>query len=141
MTRRDHLKLVGIIHTAWNLLGILAAGGVLLFWLFIAGAAGGVVGHEHGRDQGAAAAATMGVLGLIVASVIAVPAIPGFVGGVALLKGWRWSRPLLIVVSAVQILTLIPVSVLLGGYSLWVLWPDETADALEKRDVAWLPAD
>ena len=38
-------------------------------------------------------------LGAIVALLIALPAVPGFVGGIALLKGWGWSRPLLIVVT------------------------------------------
>lgn len=141
MTRRDHLRLVGIIHVVWNLLGILGAGGLFLVWLLLAGAAGGVTAHEHGRDQAAAAAAFVAAFGAILALVVALPAVPGFVGGVALLKGWSWSRPLLIVVSAVQVLTLIPISVILGGYSLWALWPEEAADALAKRDVAWLPAD
>lgn len=141
MTRRDHLKLVGVIHTVWNLLGIVGAGVFFLFALLAAGAAGGIAAHEQGRDQAATAAAVVGSFGAFIAFLIALPAIPGFVGGLALLKGWSWARPLLIVVSAVQVLTLIPVSVLLGAYSLWALWPDEAVEALEKRDVAWLPAD
>jgi len=45
---------------------------------------------------------------------------PGFVGGMGLLRGWRWAR-ILVGALSIVLLLLIPVGTLLGGFGLWVL--------------------
>lgn len=132
MTTRDHLRLVGFLHLGLNLLGVFTAIAVLVFWLGVAGVAGAAAGGQHGAEHGAVAGGVVASLGGLFACGLLLPSLPGFVGGWALLRGCGWARPLLLVVSVVHVLTLVPFSVLIGGYSLWALWPDEAVATLER---------
>ena len=49
---------------------------------------------------------------------------PSFVGGLGLVRGQRWARGLIMVLSGI-LLFAFPIGTLLGGYGLWVLFTDD----------------
>ena len=68
----------------------------------------------------------LAAFGLLIGCASLVPALPGFLGGVGLLRHHSWARLVLIIVSAVHVLTFLPTGIIIGGYSLWVLLTPET---------------
>lgn len=137
MTKHDHIRLVGILHVAWNLLGVLTGIGVFMLWLGFAGVAGAAAGADQGAGTGAAAAGVIGTLGAFIGCGVLLPSLPGFLGGWKLLSKRPWARWVVVIASVIHILTLIPISVVLGVYSLWVLLDPETAAIIEGSD--WIP--
>ena len=72
--------------------------------------------------------------------------IPGLVGGLGLLRGKPWARPLLIVLSVLVVIAF-PIGTALGGFGLWVLLgkdsrpPDPPVpDATKPRSPWQLPS-
>ncbi len=138
MTKHDHIRLVGILHVAWNLLGVLTGLGFLGAWLVFTVLLGAAAGADQGARAGAAAAGILGTVGAVVIGCgVLLPTLPGFLGGWKLLQRRAWARWVVVVVSVVHILSLIPVSLALGIYSLWVLLDAETAAIIEGSD--WIP--
>jgi hypothetical protein len=71
------------------------------------------------------------LIGIVVASFLSVVAIPSILGGWGLIKYKGWSRILMIVVSALNLLH-IPIGTALGIYGLWVLTNDQSRQLLES---------
>jgi hypothetical protein len=138
---RNHIKLVGILHTVYNALTVLTGLGFIITWLLVsAGVSGGAAASGEVPAEGAAALmAFLSGLGIIAGCTILVPGLPGFLAGVACLRHRPWSRLVLIIVSALHIITLVPTSIALGVYSLWVLLHEDTKAIFEGYD--WIPKD
>ena len=109
-----HIKVVALGNILYSALGILSAIAVLFSGLF-----GGVFSGSLSSFVVA------GVTSTVVALVIAALSIFGLIAGFGLLAHKPWARIVLIVVSALRLLSF-PVGTLFGAYSLWVLLSSET---------------
>jgi hypothetical protein len=125
MSKHDHIRLVGILHVCWNLLGVLTGVGFFILWM----AGSGLIGAVAGADQGAEAGAVVGC-GLLL------PTLPGFLGGWKLMQKRPWARWVVVVVSVIHLFAF-PLGTALGVYSLWVLLDPETAAIIDGSD--WIP--
>lgn len=129
-TMRDHVRILGILHIVFGVLGLLIA--VILLGVFGAGAM--AIAMEGGSDA-AAAAPIMGGIGLVVCALVAVFSIPGIAAGFGLLKYRSWARILALVISALNILS-VPIGTALGIYGFWVLLQNET-EAMFRSPLAY----
>jgi hypothetical protein len=117
MDRR--IDLVGYLHIGYGALTLLIATIAL-----IAISAGGLLSGEAKIF-----AITSGVA-IVIFSILAVLALPSFIGGFGLLKRKPWSRILVIILSALHLLSF-PFGTLVGGYSLYILMQDNVREELE----------
>jgi hypothetical protein len=109
----SHIKVVGWIHIAFGAVGVLIGG--------LLGGFGMLAGIFSGDEGGLLAGGIMGFIGMFIAAL----AVPSLLGGWGLLTYRSWARILVIVLSILNILN-IPFGTLLGGYSLWVLFDQQT---------------
>lgn len=138
---RTHIQIVGIVHVVYNLLAVIAGVVFIAIWVMASGAigVGAASAGEVGSAGGVAIGGFLAAFGLLMGCVSLVPSLPGFLAGIACLKHRPWARIVLIVVSGLHIVTLVPTSVILGGYSLYVLLHPETRAIFGGYD--WLPQD
>lgn len=121
---KDHVRILAVLNIVMGCLSLLVGIGLLMFFGGLgvfASVAGG------GQDPDAwIALPVMGAIGGIVFVSLVVVATPQIVGGIGLLKEKPWARILMIVVSALSLLS-IPIGTAMGIYGLWVLLNEETA--------------
>ncbi|MBZ5727289.1 MAG: hypothetical protein LAP87_20110 [Acidobacteriia bacterium] len=123
-----HIKVVGILHVIFGAIGILVAVGFLLLF----GGIAGVVGLSADHPDAAVAVPIVGALGTILFLIIGVISLPGLIGGIGLLKLAPWSRVLMIVISALELVN-VPFGTALGIYGLWVLTRPESEAMFARR--------
>ncbi len=123
-----HVKVVGILHVIFGAIGILVAVGFLLLF----GGIAGVVGLSADHPDAALAVPIVGAVGGILFLIIGVISLPGLIGGIGLLKLAPWSRVLMIVVSALDLVN-VPFGTALGIYGLWALTRPETEAMFARR--------
>ncbi len=116
---QKHIQLLGIIYIAYHAIGLLSA---WLIWGVLSG-----IGFMSGDPQ---AAGILTLIGTVVAGLLLVLSIPGVVGGVGILKGWWWSRYLVLVLGLFNLVH-VPLGTILGVYTFWVLMQDETVAFFE----------
>jgi hypothetical protein len=104
-----HITVVGVLHIAYNVVGILI--GLTLF-TFLTG-----IGIFTGDDV---ALTVLTLVATFLAGLFLIGSIPGVIGGIFLLQRKEWARILVIIVSFFDLLH-VPLGTLLGAYSLWVL--------------------
>ena len=104
-----HITVVGVLHIAYNVVGILI--GLALF-TFLTG-----IGIFTGDDV---ALTVLTLVATFLAGLFLIGSIPGVIGGIFLLQRREWARILVIIVSFFDLLH-VPLGTLLGAYSLWVL--------------------
>jgi hypothetical protein len=131
----QHVKIVAILNIVLGGLGLLLALFVLLFF----GGLAGVAGSDSSPDAGVGAA-VLGLTGVVAFGFIAVFSVPGVIGGIGLLKFREWSRILVIVLSALNLIS-IPFGTALGIYGLWVLTKDETRALFKGKEGIWSPGE
>jgi hypothetical protein len=119
-TMSDHVRILGILHIVFGVLGLLIA--IILFGVFGVGA---MAIAMDGDPEAAVAAPIMGGIGLVVCGLVAVFSIPGVAAGLGLLKYKPWARILALVISALNILS-VPIGTALGIYGFWVLLQNDT---------------
>ena len=120
---RDHVRILGIIHIVFGLIGICAA--FLILVIFGVGTLG-IAGAAAQEDPEALVA--IPILGAILSFIvffIAVLSLPGILAGWGLLNYKPWARILAIVLSALNLLS-VPIGTAIGVYGLWVLLNTET---------------
>jgi len=115
-----HVTLVAVLHIGFSILGLLL--GIALYFLLVGI---GVMQDDHD------AAAVLYIVGTSLGIFFVVLSIPGFIGGIGLLSYRPWSRLLIMIVSAIDLIN-VPFGTIIGGYSLWVLVQDETQKLFEE---------
>ena len=124
----SHVKVLGILHVALSSLGVLAA----VIVLFVFGGLAGIVGMSDRTADAAAAVPILSGIGGILFVVILAFSLPGLIGGIGLLRLAPWSRLLMIVISALDLIN-VPVGTAIGIYGLWVLTKPETEALMARR--------
>lgn len=114
-----HITLAGALNLAIGILGILVviAGSVML----------GMIGYYITDPHAARIAMFAGSVGLTFLAIVAMAQI---VGAAGLLKRRSWSRVMMMVVSAFNLIRF-PLGTALGIYTIWVLIQDETKSILD----------
>ena|ERR1700736_6347945 len=119
----NHVKVLGILHIVFGALGIMVALGLLLFFGGLAGVIG--VAGDTARENRAAAAGVLSIIGAVIFFVVLLLSLPGLIAGIGLLQFRPWGRILGIVISALDLIH-VPFGTALGVYGLWVLLSNET---------------
>lgn len=125
-----HIKVIGILHVVLGGMGVLAAAGLLLLF----GGLAGMLGFSSHVPEAALAVPVLGAIGIVVFVVMILLWLPGVIGGIGLLRLAPWSRVFMIVISALDLLS-IPFGTALGIYGLWALTQPETQDLFARRSV------
>jgi len=124
---QQHVKILGWLHIAFGILGILA--GIIGVGIF--GGIAGLIAATDNSSDAATGMAIMGVIGVVVLILALVLSIPGLIAGIGLLNWRPWARVLAIIISAFDLLH-VPFGTALGIYGLWVLLSPE-GEALFRR--------
>ncbi|MEQ1693178.1 MAG: hypothetical protein ABMA00_17945 [Gemmatimonas sp.] len=120
---RTHIKIVAIVNLLFSAVGCLAAASVLFSGVFGSIFSGSLVGAVVGSVASVVMAIILGALSLF-----------GLLAGFGLLNHQPWARNVIIVVSAFRLFRW-PMGTLFGGYSLWVLFHDETRSIFNSQSV------
>jgi hypothetical protein len=126
---RDHVRILAILNIVMGSIGLLIGIGFLFFFGGL-----GIVASVAGADDPDAflAIPMMSAIGALIFVALLLCSAPQIIGGVGLLKMQPWARILVIVVSALGLLS-IPVGTAMGIYGLWVLLNEETARIFTAR--------
>jgi len=116
---QKHIQLLGVIYIVFHAIGLLFA---WLAWGVISG-----IGMMSGDPQ---AAGILTLIGTVAGVLLFTLSAPGVIGGVGLLKGWWWSRWLVLVLGFLNLIH-IPLGTILGIYTFWVLMQDEAVAYFE----------
>jgi hypothetical protein len=122
-----HLKIIAVLHIVLGAMGIFAAVAVLL----LAGGIAGIVGADRDPDA-AFVIPIIGGIGAIIVLVLILLWLPGLIGGIGLLRLAPWSRVYMIVISALDLIS-IPFGTALGIYGIWALTRPESEALLTRR--------
>ena len=122
--------------------GLTALVGVLVLLIF-GGAAGFIAASIHDAtgvdpEHGAFAAPIAMLIGLCIAGFLLILSAPALIGGWGLIKGKSWSRVLMIVISALHLLSF-PFGTALGIYGLWVLLNEQSRQLLDGGGPGYTP--
>jgi hypothetical protein len=116
-----HVRVVGILHIVFGVLGLLVGlAGLLLF-----GGIAGLAALGEGDPDAIAAVPIFGAAGTLIFVIALVLSLPGIIAGAALLKYRPWARIIVIILSAIQLINF-PFGTALGVYALWVLLSPQT---------------
>lgn len=116
-----HVRVLGVIHIALGVLGLIVAA-LMLIGL---GGAAGIISASADPDDAAIAIPILSVAGTALVVVLFAFALPSVITGIGLLYFKSWARILGIVLSAIALLGF-PWITLLGVYGLWVLFSRDT---------------
>ncbi|MFH0841775.1 MAG: hypothetical protein V1903_04050 [Bacteroidota bacterium] len=119
---KKHITIVGVIHIAFGVLGLIGA----LAAFFVFNFARGFVSNEEIPTM------VLSVLGISIPLLIGFMSTLGLVGGIGLMAYKNWARYIVIIVAALGCFN-IPIGTLKGVYSLWVLLQDETIKLFESK--------
>jgi hypothetical protein len=111
----QHVKILGILNIAMGVLALLMAG---VGALFVAGS-GAISGEAEAMAVTGLVGGVIGVLGLLFS-------IPAIIGGWFLMQHKEWARILVLVISALNLLS-VPLGTALGIYGFWVLLKPEAS--------------
>ncbi len=117
----QHITILGVLHIAWGVLGVLAA-----MIVFIAVVGGGVLSGDP-----EALAITL-LVGTSIATFLFLPSLPGLIGGIGIFKYRQWARITLLVVGFINLI-IVPFGTILGIYTIWVLMNIEVKEMFDKR--------
>jgi uncharacterized membrane protein (DUF2068 family) len=68
----------------------------------------------------------LGIVATLVSGLLGVLSIPGIIAGYGLLRRRMWARYLALVIGFLSLFN-VPLGTLVGGYTIWVLLPEESA--------------
>lgn len=118
-----HVRILGILHIVFGVMGLLFA--LVLLLIF-----GGIAGVVRMSDQGPDAQVAVPILaaiGTFVFFVLLILSLPGIIAGIGLLQFRPWARILTIVLSALELMS-VPFGTAIGIYGLWVPLSNEGED-------------
>jgi len=108
----------------------LAVGGLFLcaavFLGLGTGLAAGIVGASANRDDAVIAIPILGIAGTALAVFLGLFALPSLITGYGLLNYRPWARIAGIILSAIGLVIIFPISTIVGVYGLYVLLNKET---------------
>jgi len=134
---KDHIKILGILNIVWASISIVMG---LIVLLVFGGMAGflSVTGATYNDNGGILVAPFMAILGVIIVAVICIVSLPALIGGIGLVKYKSWSRPLMIVISVLHLLS-VPIGTALGVYGLWVLFHADAKRLFDQNATLYFP--
>ena len=109
-----HLTAVAALHVGLSILG--GQIGIFIFVLLT-----GIGAATQEKE----AFLILSIIGTSVGVFFIVLSVPGIIGGIGLFKRKEWSRILVLIISAIDLLN-IPFGTALGIYSIWVLVQQDT---------------
>jgi hypothetical protein len=112
----DHVKILGILHVVYGILGTLA--GILVMVIF--GGLAGLVSIAARSGDALIAVPILGGIGAFIFVLLLALSLPGIVAGFGLIELRPWARMLTIILSALELMS-VPLGTALGVYGLWVL--------------------
>jgi hypothetical protein len=112
----EHVRILGILHVVYGILGVLA--GIIVLVIF--GGLAGLVSVADRSGDALIAVPILGGIGAFVFILLLALSLPGIIAGFGLLKLRPWARMLTIILSALELMS-VPVGTALGIYGLWVL--------------------
>ncbi|HYW09748.1 MAG TPA: hypothetical protein VE913_22485 [Longimicrobium sp.] len=124
---RQHIDTVAWVNIGLGVLGLMVA--------FLAGASISFAGIISGDAE---ATGILMVIAAFVVGFITLLSVPQLVGGWALLRRKAWGRPMVLLLSFLNLLNF-PLGTMVGGYSLWVLMSDESRalfSGVDPRDAS-----
>jgi len=131
MQPEKHVQVLGILHIVYSSVALVS--GLLVFLLFLG--TGLFVGQlDEVQMAPVNVPAILFTVGIAIAAILVILSIPGIIGGIWLLKRKEWARILVLVVGFVDLLH-IPLGTLLGIYTIWVLFNDETVRLFSPSSV------
>jgi hypothetical protein len=116
-----HVTIVAALQIGWSILWLVFG----LFLLILLGTLGGISGDEE-------AMVLLPLIGLLLGGTIIILSALGIVGGFGLLKYRNWARILILILSALDLLSF-PLGTALAVYTIWVLVQGETAQLFGKQ--------
>jgi hypothetical protein len=122
---KKHVTAIGAINLGFGIIGLVGA--VFAFWV-LNFAKGFVEGDEIPYM-------VLSFIAFSVPALICLLSTLGLVGGIGLLMFRSWARYVAIVTAALGCFV-IPVGTLIGVYSLWVLFQDDTIKLFENNTTA-----
>jgi hypothetical protein len=114
-TMKKHVSFVAALHIGLGIIGIFGAIGIFFIFNF---ARSFVVDVD-------VANIILRFLGIFLPFAIMTVAVFELIGGIGLLSFTKWSRTLILIVSAIGCVN-VPLGTLVGIYSIWVLMQDES---------------
>jgi hypothetical protein len=124
----SHIKALAVLNIAFSSMGVIAA----IIVLLVMGGVAGLVSADQADPDAAAVAPFLGGLGAIVSGSILLLSLPALIGGIGLLQKAPWSRMVILIVSALHLLS-IPFGTALGIYGIWVLTQPEAEALLQAN--------
>lgn len=118
-----HVRFLAILNIVFGSIGLLVGTGVFLLLGGI-GTIGATAGSAGDADA-FLALPILGAIGGLVFMILFIFSAPQIIGGIGLLKGQPWARILMIVLSAINLIS-VPIGTVTGAYGLWVLLNEET---------------
>ncbi|MFP4165163.1 MAG: hypothetical protein ACLFQB_14720 [Chitinispirillaceae bacterium] len=122
---RKDILLLGALHIAASLFYIFAASGIILVLYGVGSLFAPEINHPS--------LSTM--LMVVLAIALFLFALPGVVGGIGLIRKWKWSEMLVLILGCLN-LVLLPLGTVLGIYTIYVLM--KTCPELEQPRIARL---
>ncbi len=119
---RKHVTFVGALHIGFGILKVF--GSVVIFFVLS-------YAQSFVQDVEAATLAMM-LVKTFVPLLVALGGILGIVGGIGLLSYNKWARIMIIVLSALNCLS-VPIGTAKGVYSLWALLQDDTIRLFDEK--------
>ncbi|MBX3000852.1 MAG: hypothetical protein KF893_20185 [Caldilineaceae bacterium] len=110
-----HIQLIGWLNIALGILGLLIA--IFAFTILLGV---GLISRDNN------AMIVLGIIATLVSALLGVLSIPGIIAGYGLLRRRMWARYLALVVGFLNLFN-VPLGTLVGGYTIWVLLPEEVA--------------
>jgi hypothetical protein len=134
-----HIKIIGWLHVAMGLLGLLV--GVLIAVVF--GGVAAITASPYTRSSDPNSVATAPVfaglaIGIMVVAVVL--SVPSLIVGIGLVLWKPWARILAIILSGFHLLNF-PIGTALGAYGLWALLSKEGEAAFNVGRASGLPTD
>jgi hypothetical protein len=115
-----HVRVLGILHIVFGVMGLLFA----LVVLLIFGGIAGVVGTSVQRPEAQVAVPILAAIRTFVFFALLILSLPGIIAGIGLLQFRPWARILTIILSAFELMS-VPFGTAIGIYGLWALLSKE----------------
>ena len=111
-----HVRTVAALHIALSILGFLGA--IILYSIL------NLIGNFVDDRE---AEVVLKIIANALIIFLFVLSIPGLIGGIGLLKFREWARILILIISALKLLSF-PIGTAVGIYSIWALVQKETTE-------------